>query len=168
MGNRKSKRNTKKFHSSRIPSSGMASRQIIDDLGNRCQMLHEGLIKTEQRFNAMWNTLNAFVRFMQIRFAQPKFEPLTQEAFEAGFMEAGRILYKEAEARNKAGFARIKEQAARGEMPTPMESTPTSVTDIVLAEAQANAASMVADVKKVIEDVTSSLLAAGQDASRRR
>jgi len=124
-------------------------------IGQHINMVLPGLNRLENRVNAIWNTFNAFVRFIEklvtepvstdrgfdhfdgvvtaTNFLHPKW-PTTREEFQTGFMEAGREVFKEHQAHEKAELERLRsEKKEHGVALTPAKAQ-TDGTDSVLLE----------------------------------
>ena len=119
-----------KFHDERQAVDSGLTQPVVDALANAqayTGMVHKGLNRAEARLNQIWNTFNALVRACEVAFVNlGEFED--REAFEKAFIEAGRIVFQESMAREKATFAKLKEMKASGRKLTPVKPDPESLT----------------------------------------
>ncbi len=93
---------------------------------NGVNMLHMGLMQTQQRLTSMWNTWNVHVRMLEyIGIEQGWWKD--REEYQALFVKLGEELYEESKAHHESEMARIQSEQADGKEPLPM--TPVDLRD---------------------------------------
>lgn len=98
---------------------------------NGVNMLHMGLMQTQQRVTSMWNTWNVFVRmFEHVGIEQGWWKD--QEEYQALFVKIGEELYEESKAHHEGEMARIQAEQAEGKDPEALRPGPDPMRDLAV------------------------------------
>jgi hypothetical protein len=103
----------------------------INQLGERLELLHHGLIRTEARLTSMWNTLNTTIE-LQVELMS-EFLGMSREGYQQRMLECGKRLFEEAASHQRNELNRMRDEQRAGKKPEPMRmaARPTVATLVV-------------------------------------
>lgn len=109
----------------------------FNTVGQHVNMMLPGLNRLENRVNAIWNTFNAFVRYMEQLWLKPSNAPSlphTREEFNTGFMEAGKEVFQEHKDHEKAELDRLRQEKKEHGVALSPAKPQSDSTDSVMLE----------------------------------
>lgn len=104
-------------------------------LGKTITIHGQGLNRLEARANLIWNTFNGLVRMVERVWSRQDPVPTNRAQFEEVFKAAGRQVFEESMAHEKAELARMREEKkTTGKVQFPMAARDASAADVVLRD----------------------------------
>lgn len=116
----------------------------IKHLNSAINALHRDVLRGQDSYIRVWNTLSIFTRTFQSHLINIGVVKDAAEFMEL-FRNNSTELFQEAKAHNDAEMARIKEEQTNGEEPAPMAPAGDLLSDLVQAGVEAESAACDAD-----------------------